>query len=81
MRRKKGATPRERVLTTPPCWPILRIPIQRASTPVRPREISKPFFAAAKVELRISEKISVCPNAKNWTQPMMTASKISPIQI
>ena len=81
MRRKKGATPLESVLTTPPCWPMLRIPIQRASMPVSPMEISKPFLAEAKVELSISEKISVCPKAKNCTQPMMTASKISPIQI
>ena len=46
-----------------------------------PSEISKPFLAEANVELRIAEKMSLCPNAKNCTQPMMTASRMSAIQM
>jgi hypothetical protein len=42
------------------------IPIQRASTPVSPRDISKPFFAPEKVELSIS--VNICEAKRSLTE-------------
>ena len=61
MRLKNGLMALPSVFTAPACSPIFIIPIHKASTPVRPKESSKPVLALSKVELRIAEKISTLP--------------------
>ena len=81
MRLKNGLMMRPKEFTAPARSPIFMIPIHKASTPVSPRESSKPVLALSKVELRISEKISTLPKQRACTKPIITANKISEIQI
>ena len=73
--RNKGETALESTRITPAFSPIFIIPSHNVITPVRPMDISKPFFAASNRALSISDSRPVCPKAKALmiatTKPMI----------
>ena len=58
---KTGLSTRARALTAPAFSPIFMMPSHRASTPVRPREVSKAVFEVSKVESTILWNIVTSP--------------------
>ena len=74
-RQNTGLSQRDKALIIPLLSPIFMMPIQRDSSPVSPKEISKAFFDEENVEFTSSVKIPVSPrksNLPNATTKAMT---------
>ena len=74
-REKTGLSMRANRLTAPAFSPIRMMPSQRASTPVRPREVSNAVFDVSKVESTIFWKIVVSPIKNCATAKMKETTK------
>ena len=80
-RRNTGESHRASTWTTPPFSPIFMMPIQRESTPVSPKEISKAVLAVSNVELMMAGNTSKSPKTMRRTTAMTNAMTKKAIQM
>ena len=80
-RRNSGCTARANSCIMPPRSPIFMMPIHKASTPVSPKDTSKPVRAEVKVEFTMSVNACALPNATSCTHATMNATSMKLIQM